>query len=379
MSNFYRNDGMEQDTFDFHNPTRIIFRPNGVSAIGRILKEDYHFHKILWIYGGESLKKNGTYDIIASSLKNAGIEYLEFGGVEANPDISFVTKILYQAKPYEPELVLASGGGSVMDTAKLVAAGIFYTGNPLDFNKRIVTPIHALPVATIPTIAASGSESSNSCVISDRAKNFKGGFNAETNYPLFSLLDPVLEFTLPPYQTGVGLADMFSHAFERYFSPSHCYEPADGMAIAVMKNIVLASKWVFGSPDNYETRRAIMLCSALAHNGFVSYGKKFSFRVHRAEHYLSGKYPGLVHGQGIALLLPKFLEVNKTVLADKIHEFGHEVFSIQPSDSLKATIDALKDWLAMLPIKHNFQELGFFVSDKDLTKAYSLLRINPKK
>ena len=132
-----------------------------------------------------------------------------------------------ETKEFRPDLILAAGGGSVLDAAKSVAHGYYYDGDPLDFNKHLVEPLHALPVATILTLAASGSEMSDSCVVSDRKHNFKSGFNSPTNYPLFSLMDPSLTLSVPPYQVGVGLADMFCHSFERYYSASHEFEPTD--------------------------------------------------------------------------------------------------------------------------------------------------------
>lgn len=361
--------------FTFVCPTKIYFRNEGVALIGKIIKEDYHFKKVYLVYGGHSLKKMGAYDKIVSSLKEHQIEFKEYSGIAANPDIEDVRKMVEEAKEFRPDLILAAGGGSVLDAAKSVAHGYYYDGDPLDFNKHLVEPLHALPVATILTLAASGSEMSDSCVVSDRKHNFKSGFNSPTNYPLFSLMDPSLTLSVPPYQVGVGLADMFCHSFERYYSASHEFEPADDFALAIMKNIVEVTPAVLEHPDDIEARRAMMICGTLAHNGITNYGKGKIFIVHKAEHILSGIYPELTHGQGIALLMPKYLEVNKNQYKDKILKMGRMVFQMKSAPSCNAVIAKLKEWLNSLPIAHNYDELPFQVKQEDLAKAEKVLKV----
>lgn len=365
---------MADDSFTFYCPTKIYFRENGLSTIGDIVAKDYGFKKVFLVYGGKHLKESKQYDVISDSLKRNHINFIEYGGIDANPDIEDVQKMVSMARDFQPELIIGCGGGSVIDAAKSLANGYYYDGNPLDFNKRILKPLHALPVATILTIAASGSEMSDSCVISDRKHNFKNGFNSETNRPLFSLLDPTLTYSVSPYQTSMGIIDMFCHTFERYFSLSHGIEPCDEIALSVLKEIVNTSRNVFDHLNDYETRRALMILSTVAHNGFTSYGKSFCFRIHQAEHKLSGAYPLLTHGQGIALLMVDFLKVNKEKIQDKIIRLGKVVFQLESDDADKV-IQALKDWLDTFPIYHSFSELPFAVSDSLLEKAHELLKI----
>lgn len=365
-------------SFNFCCPTEIYFRPNGVSSIGKILKDDYNFHKVFLIYGGESIRKNGTYEKVITSLNENDIAFLEYGGIQANPDVEDINKIITTCKTFHPEIILAVGGGSVLDTAKCVAHGYYYAGNPLDFAKGVVEPLHALPVATILTLAASGSEMSDSCVVSDRKHHFKGGFNCKSNYPLFSLMDPMLTFTVPQYQVGIGLVDMFSHSFERYFSPSHEFEPSDELALGVMKAIVDISKAAIEKPEDLEVKRAMMICGSLAHNGITSYGKKKRFVVHAAEHYLSGVYPSLAHGQGIALLIVDFLRRNEDTLSQKISRFGEAVFSLEKGCSTKDSIDAFEGYIYSLPIYHTFSELPFVIKEEDVKKAQRKLLLSKK-
>lgn len=361
--------------FNFCCPTKIYFRVNGISSIGKIIRDDYNFKKVYLIYGGHSLKKMGAYDKIVQSLEENHIEFKEYSGIDANPDITDVRKMVDIVKEYKPELILACGGGSVLDAAKSVCHGYYYDGDPLDFNKHLIQPLHALPLGTILTLAASGSEMSDSCVISDRSHNFKSGFNSTTNYPLFSLMDPTLTYSVPPYQTGVGLADMFCHSFERYFSLSHEFEPCDDLALSVMKNIVKVTPLVLSSPESVEARRGMMILGTLAHNGYTNYGKGKIFIVHKAEHLLSGIYPSLTHGQGIALLMKEFLVVNKTKLKDKVSRFGYVVFDQKKNCSAAKAISSLQDWINSLPIKHSFEELDFTIQKEDLEKAKELLKV----
>ena len=366
---------INNDYFDFICPTRMIYKVDGISTIGQIISKEYNFKKVFLVYGSKSLKETGNYLKITTSLKENKIDFIEYGNIQANPDVSDVNNMIKMARDFNPELILACGGGSVLDAAKALAHGYYYLGDVLDFPKHIVKPLKALPVATIITLAASGSEMSDSCVISDRKHGFKGGFNTPTNYPLFSLLDPTLTYSVSKYQTSIGLVDMFSHSFERFFSPSKDIEPCDNLAIAVMKGIVDVSRKVLDNPNDYEARRGMLLLGSLAHNGITSYGKNKKMIVHGAEHRLSGKYPSLAHGQGIGLLLVPYLKKNKTLYKEKIHRLGVEVFSLSKSSSTSKCIQALEDWLNSLDMYHSFEELPFKVEEIDINKAYNFLKI----
>lgn len=363
------------DSFTFHCPTKIYYRQGGLSLIGKILREDYSCKKALMVFGGHSLIDNGYYDTIVSSLRENGIDFETYSGIEANPDVSDARKAILAARTFKPDFVLACGGGSVIDCAKLICHGYYYSGNPLDFFKKGVRPLHSLPLGVVLTLSASGSEMSDSCVISDRETGFKGGFNDESNYPTFSLLDPSLTDTVSDYQTAIGLVDMFSHSFERYMSQNERFEPCDGLALSVMADIVATSKMLFGDKkDIKEGRRSMMLLGSLSHNGFTSFGKKKNFVVHHAEHRLSGRYPALAHGQGIALLLPVFLEKNKDILKAKILRMAKQVFLSRVED-VDASIAALKDWLSFLPIYHSFEELPFIVAEEEIDQAEKRLEL----
>lgn len=364
-----------KESFVFHCPTKIYFRPEGLSTIGAILADDYRYRKVVLVYGGHSLKSTGNLDVIEKSLKDHGVDFVSYGGVQANPDISDVRKIVELARGYKPDCLLACGGGSVIDCAKLASHAYYYDGNALDFVKRVSKPLHSLPLGVVLTLSASGSEMSDSCVISDRTTGFKGGLNDEHNYPTFSLLDPTLTKTVSDYQRAIGLVDMFSHSLERYCSPSSELEPCDDIALAVLRGIVKATPYVFAKDGNREEGdRAMMILGSLSHDGFTNYGKKKLFIIHAAEHKLSGKYPDLPHGQGIALLIPPYLHVNKDRLADKLRRLGKTVFDLDDPTPEEA-IAALEKWLSSLPLVHRFEDLSVSIDEKDRETAENSLRL----
>ncbi len=359
------------DQFDFRIPTKIYYRPEGISQIGDIIAKDFRYGRVFLVYGKSSLKTSGNYQKIIDSLNRNDIVFDEYSGIGANPDIADVTKMTYQAREFKPDIILAVGGGSVIDACKLLSHTYYYQGNFLDFNKHVCEPINALPLATIPTIAAAGSEMSDSCVISDRKTGYKGGFNHPLNYPVFSLLDPTLTYTVSDYQTAIGIIDMFSHSFERYFSRSHDLEPSDQLALAVMKEIVKTGN-LFFSPyregHEYELRKSLLILSSLSHNGMTSFGKQKKFMVHGAEHRLSGRYPELYHGEGIGILMPIYLRQNIELFNDKLIEMGKVVFELNNPTAQNA-VDSLCAFLNSLPVAHTFDELEFEISQEDRKKA----------
>lgn len=364
---------MDNIDFNFVCSTKVFYKNEGVSEIGDIIS-GFRFKKVYLVYGGHSLKDSGTYEKIVKSLNDKGIEYKEYSGIDCNPDVSDVINMRDECRIFKPELILACGGGSVIDASKSLAHAYYYDGNPIDFNRHKVEPLHALPVGVILTLAASGSEMSDSCVISDRKHGFKSGFNTTSNYPLFALMDPSLTLSVPMSQVGYGLADMFSHAMERYFSLSDIYQPSDYIALSVMKSIVDVSKAVLEDPKDIVARRNMMICGSLAHNGIASFGKTRRFIVHKAEHMLSGLYPELPHGLGIALLLVPYLTINKERFKKILIPFGSIVFGVDDCTEDKA-IAALDSWIHTLSIPQSFDDLWFKVSEEHLQKAYGMLKL----
>lgn len=345
------------EPYKYYCPTRIFIQDNGINDAGKIIK-DLGYKKVFIIYGGQSLVKSGNYDLLIKSLKENNVEFQSKGGVRANPEVEFIRHILPTIKEYKPDLILAVGGGSVIDTAKNICVSYYYDGDPLDFNKWLVKPSKKLPLGTILTLAAAGSEMSNSCVISEDKTNFKQGFNSDFNRPDFSILDPKLTLTVPAFQTFAGLVDIISHSFERYFSPSSNYELCDEFALSVIKQCVEIAPVLLNDPSNLEARRSMMITSTCSHNGWTSFGKsKTNFICHKVEHEMSGHNPKLTHGLGLRFLLGEFLEINKDVLKDKIIHFGKFVFDID--NDVDKSIKAFKSFLDSLPLSKSMLEEGF--------------------
>ncbi len=264
--------------FTFHTPTKIFFGRDTEKQIGEIIKS-YGFSKVLFHYGSGSIKKSGLYDTVIRSLQEHGIDFVELGGVEANPKLSLARKAAELARSEQVELILAVGGGSVLDSAK-AAAG------------------------TILTLSASGSEMSDSCVITNEDGWLKRGFNAPCNRPLFSIMNPELTYTVSRYQTGCGIVDIMMHTLERYFSLNGENPLTDAMAEGLLRTVIQAGKTAIENPRDYEARAALMWAGSLSHNGLTGCGKQFVMRCHQLEHELSGAYDRIAHGAGLAVLFP---------------------------------------------------------------------------
>ena len=346
----------------YNCPTKIYLIDDGIKRAGSIIKGN-GFQRIFLLYGGKSLKTTGNYQKLITSLKEAGIDYIEQGGILANPDISFVNDNLERVKNYKPDLIFAVGGGSVIDTAKSLCKAYYYNGNPLDFNTHKAIPTKSLPLGVLLTLAAAGSEMSNSCVMSDRRINFKGGFSSDLNRPTFSILDPQITYSVNPFQTSCGLVDIISHSFERYFSPSKKYELADYLALSVIKQCIELTPELLKNPVDYEARRAMMLSSTVSHNGWTSFGKEYNMPCHKVEHLISGQHPDIAHGLGLRFLLAEFMEKNKTTLSEKICKFGAFCFNIDSSHP-EATIAKLRDYFDSLPLPKTMEEVGITSQEK---------------
>lgn len=359
-----------KEEWSFICPTKIYFASNQLSSIGNIIKEN-NYSKVFLIYGQGSFVKSGNYNIVKSSLIENKIEFEEASGVGANPDISFVREVTIKVKKYNPDLILACGGGSVIDAAKSIAHAYYYDKDPLDFNKKIAVPLKSLPLGVVLTLSASGSEMSNSCVISDRENNFKGGFNHYTNYPTFALLDPTLTYSVSPFQTACGLVDILSHSFERYFCESQKFELSDYLALSVIRQIIELTPTIMQDPNNYEARRSMMLCGSFSHNGWTGFGKITKMHCHGIEHTLSGRHPEIAHGEGLRFLLAEFIKVNYDSLYEKIAKFGSFVFN---ESNPSKVYERLENYFASLPLRRTMVECG--ISKDEEKELLSRLKIN---
>ena len=246
--------------FIYNIPTKVYFGKDKENEIGNILK-DYNFSKILIVIGGHSVENTGLLRRVLDKIDENNIDYKIYKGVRPNPTIQSCRECLEIAKDYKPELILAIGGGSVIDCAKNVACGYYYDGDSFDFNKHVANVSKALPIGVILTTAAAGSELSNSCVIQDDSINYKSGFNSDLVRPKFVVENPELTYSVNAYQTGVGIVDIMMHTLERYLCKSNGIEPADDFALSVLKNVVAVgfSDLAYEASENAHTENLLTM------------------------------------------------------------------------------------------------------------------------
>ena len=365
--------------FDFVSPTKIYFGKDKEQLVGQICQE-FNYKKVFIIIGQNSVKKSGLLDKVLSCLNASDIEYQILEGVRPNPTIDLCYKGIEQARSFKPDALLAIGGGSVIDTAKNIAAGYYYDGDSFDFNLHKASPKKALPIGVILTIAASGSELSNSCVIQDDQKQIKRGFNSDLVRPVFAIENPELTYSVSKEQTAYGIVDMMMHTLERYFNPSSDNEPADGFAEALLRSVVKAARTWVENPNDYDARAILMLMSSLSHNGITSIGKGGLLYVHQLEHAVSGVYPSVAHAAGLAVLFPAWARYYANYDTDKFDRLATNVFGLNKKDKLanaNAGIDEIEKLFDILSMPKTFKDLG--IDQPDIDKLVNLITDNDKR
>ena len=354
------------NSFDFCSPTKIYFGKDKENNVGEYIKE-YGFKKILLHYGKASIFKSGLYDKVVSSLKRNNIDYVELGGVDANPDISLVRKGVSICIEENVDFILAVGGGSVLDSSKLISLGRYYPKDPLNIVMNGDIPTKHIPIGSILTIAAAGSELSASCVISDRTINYKKGFLSELNRPLFVIENPELTYTLPFYQVGCGIVDIIAHTLERYFNKSCEHEFSDYMAEGLLKSVIDASNIILKDYYNYEARSTLMLASSFSHNNLTNLGKRGLMPIHQLEHELSALKQEVAHGAGLAVLIPSWMWVNYKKDKEKFKKFALNVMGVtsyeDDEDLIIKGIMRLEDLFVRLKMPRKLSEFGFKEED----------------
>ena len=293
------------DNFTYHNPTKILFgrgMENGVGAeVARTSR------RILLHFVGGSIKTSGLSDRVAASLKSAGVEWVELGGVKPNPRLGLVHEGVKLCRERDLDFVLAVGGGSAIDSAKAIAMGAANDGEVWDYFVGRREPTRALPVATILTIPAAGSESSTASVVTNEDGWIKRGFNSELLYPKFSVLNPELAFTLPAFQVACGSADIMSHLMERYFTNSRNVAFVDRLLEATMKTVIAQAPKVLANPTDYDAWSELMWAGTIAHNNLLNTGRVGDWGSHDIEHEISGIYD-VAHGAGLAVVFPAWMK-----------------------------------------------------------------------
>ena len=286
--------------FNYYAPTRVVFGRESEARLPELVKQ-YGGTKVLIHYGGGSARRYGLLDKVEQMLNDAGIDFVELGGVVPNPLLSKVKEGIGLCCREGVDFILAVGGGSVIDSAKAIAYGVPYEGDVWDFWDGKAVPQACLPVGVMLTIPAAGSEMSSSCVITQDEGMLKRGVNSDLCRCKFAIMNPERTYTLPPYQTAAGATDIMMHTMERYFSK---YEDAlltDAIAEALLKTVKEAVPEVLKNPEDYRYRAAIMWASSLSHNDLTECGTEKDFACHKLEHELSGLF-GVTHGAGLAAI-----------------------------------------------------------------------------
>jgi alcohol dehydrogenase YqhD (iron-dependent ADH family) len=298
------------DNFTFYAPTYFVFGKEQENHCGQYVKR-FGGTKVLIHYGGGSVKRSGLLDRVKASLDAENIPYLELGGVHPNPRSGLVHEGIDLCRKEGVDFILALGGGSTIDSSKAIAAGTLYDGDFWDFYSKgiAVEKGMALPVGTVLTIAAAGSEGSPDSVITNEKTNFKGGASGEGLRPVFSILNPELTETLPAYQTACGITDIMAHLFERYFTRTEEVEATDRMIEGHLQAMIHEGPRVIENPNHYAARANIMWTGMMAHNNSCGVGRSQDWASHMIEHELSARYD-CAHGAGLAVIFPAWMKYN---------------------------------------------------------------------
>ena len=346
--------------FIYYAPTKVYFGKGKQKEVGEIIK-GYGYQKIMLQYGKGSIKKSGLYDEIMASLSASGIEVVEMGGVEPNPKITFVREAVKLAKEKKVEMILAVGGGSVIDSCKYTAAGAASDCDPWEFPTRKSTVTEALPVGCVLTLAAAGSEMSSSAVITNLDLNMKRGFNSDFNRCKFAICNPELTYTVDKYQTACGVVDIMAHTMERYFTVCDPTDLTDRIAESLLRAVVDAGKVLMENPCDYEARATVMWASSLSHNDLTGCGRENALAVHQLEHALSGEFDHIAHGAGLAVLFPAWGRYVYRHNIPRFAQFARRVWDVTEADDEKAAvlgIESMAEYFASLGMPVRLRDFG---------------------
>jgi NADP-dependent alcohol dehydrogenase len=358
--------------FDFHVPTKIIFGEGTVPRIGSEAK--VYGKKLLLVYGRSSIKKSGLYDKVTASLKEAGLEIVEHPGVRPNPVLSHLHKGVEIAKKEKVDFILGVGGGSVIDESKGIAAGAVTDIDPWNFYIGKENIKGALPVLSILTIPATGTEMNNSSVVTNDETKEKVGFMNVNLYPKVSILDPTVTYTVGPDYTAYSAVDAISHLFEGYFTHTAGWLPIqDRIVEGLVKSIIESTEIILDNPEDYTGRATFMWCATLAWNGLAIAGiGDFAFPMHLLEHPLSGLYD-IAHGAGLSITIPAWLTWMLDKDTGKIAQFAENVFDIKKGSQerkAKKGVAALKGWFDKIGSPTTLSAAG--IPESDIEKITDL-------
>ncbi|MCC8018482.1 MAG: iron-containing alcohol dehydrogenase [Rikenellaceae bacterium] len=348
--------------FEYYNPARIVFGKDTESETGRLAKS-CGAKRVLLHYGGGSIKRNGLYDKVVDSLRGAGLWFTELGGVKPNPRLSLVRAGIALCREQSIDFILAVGGGSTIDSAKAIAAGVVCKRDIWDYYMDgSLTPAGALPLGVVLTIPAAGSESSDSSVITNEEGNYKRYIGSEYLVPRFAILDPEVTFTMPPAQIANGCSDILAHLMERYFTRTPHVDFTDRLLEASMRTVLENGPLAIKNPCDYNVRAEIMWLGTIAHNNLLGTGRIGDWASHDIEHELSAMYD-IAHGAGLAIVFPAWMKYVNKAHRDKFVQLALRVFSVSlpldDADALVAEmIERLEGWYRRMGLPVRLHEAG---------------------
>lgn len=359
--------------FTYCAPTKVIFGRGVESQIGTELRE-LGATRVLVHFGGGSVKRTGLLDKVTASLTEAGLSYVEFGGVEPNPKLSFIHKGIELGRAEKVDFILAVGGGSVIDSAKAIGVGLVTGNDPWQYASTGTHPERSevFPVGVVLTISAAGSEMSNSDVITNDLITpwVKQGITSETVRPLVAFLNPENTFTVSKFQTGCGIVDIMMHTLERYVTGQDECDLSERIAEALLVSVREAGRVAIAHPDNYEARATLMWASSLSHNDLTGCGKIRKFPVHKLEHPVSALHDSISHGAGLSVLFPAWAQFVMKYDIPKFAQLANRVWDCpmdfdHPERTALAGIEAMKRYFTEIGMPTHMSELGLTPDEYD--------------
>jgi hypothetical protein len=355
--------------FTFYSPTEFVFGKNAENKVGQLLRK-YGARKVLIHYGGGSVVKTGLLAKVEGILRQEGFEYFSLGGVQPNPRDGLVYRGIEWCKTQKIDFILAIGGGSVIDSAKAIAAGACYDGDFWDFFEEKASIASALRIGVILTIPAAGSEGSHRSVITKEHGMLKRGAGNEHVRPAFSIINPELTYTLPAYQTSAGIVDMMAHILERYLTKTPHVELTDRLCEATLVSIIEAARVLMVNPFDYDARATICWSGTIAHNGSLGVGRTEDWATHLLEHELSGLYD-VTHGAGLAVMFPAYMRYAVDVDVERFRRLAVRVWNVpdspeDPRGVALAGIRSMEKFFREIGMPVRFAEIGAKEEDIDL-------------
>ena len=359
--------------FTYYAPTRIVFGKESEEKLPQLIQQ-YGGKRVLVHYGGGSAKRSGLLDKVFTMLDDAGIAYVELGGVVPNPVLSLVKEGIDLCQKEKVDFILAVGGGSVIDSSKAIGYGVGYDGDVWDFWDGKAVPQSCLPIGVVLTIPAAGSEMSSSCVITNEDGMLKRGVNSDLCRCKFAIMNPERTYTLPPFQTAAGATDIMMHTMERYFSKYEDAMLTDAIAEALLRTVMKATKAVLAKSDDYTSRAAIMWAGSLSHNDLTECGTEKDFACHKLEHELSGLF-GVTHGAGLAAIWGSWARYVMNRHMDRFVKFATEVMGVpkdhieKPLATAMAGVRNLENFFHAIGMPTNIPELiGREATEEEIQK-----------